>query len=94
MQYKLTIPGRLPGLNELIEAERANRYKGAQLKKDAERRICAEIRRQLHGAHIRLPLSSAAAPRLDAPRVDRAQPSGNDFLADAAQRPRRHKRKE
>ena len=31
MQYKLTIPGRLPGLNELIEAERANRYKGAQL---------------------------------------------------------------
>ena len=29
-----------------------------------------------------------------AKRVDRAQPSGNDFLADAAQRPRRHKRKE
>lgn len=27
-------------------------------------------------------------------RVDRAEPSGNDFLADAAQRPRRHKRKE
>jgi len=27
MQYKLTIPGRLPGLNELIEAERTNRYK-------------------------------------------------------------------
>ena len=27
-------------------------------------------------------------------RVDRAQPSGNDFLADAAIRPRRHKRKE
>ena len=26
-------------------------------------------------------------------RVDRAQPSGNDFLADAAIRPRRHKRK-
>lgn len=56
MQYKLTIPGRLPGLNELIEAERANRYKGAQLKKDAERRICAEIRRQLHGIHIRRPV--------------------------------------
>ena len=56
MQYKLTIPGRLPGLNELIEAERANRYKGAQLKKDAERRICAEIRRQLHGVHIRRPV--------------------------------------
>ena len=40
MQYKLTIPGRLPGWNELIEAERTNRYKGAQLKKDAERRLC------------------------------------------------------
>src|SRR5699024_12666172 len=31
-------------------------YKGAQLKKDAERRICAEIRRQLHGVHIRRPV--------------------------------------
>ena len=49
-------PGSLLGLNELIEAERANRYKGAQLKKDAERRICAEIRRQLHGVHIRRPV--------------------------------------
>lgn len=56
MQYKLTIPGRLPGLNELIDAERSNRYKGAQLKKDDERRICAEIRRQLHGVHIRRPV--------------------------------------
>lgn len=27
-------------------------------------------------------------------RVDRAQPSGNDFLADSLNRPRRHKRKE
>lgn len=27
-------------------------------------------------------------------RVDRPQPSGNDFLADAIERPRRHKRKE
>ena len=33
-------------------------------------------------------------PRLEPPRVDRAQPSGNDFLADAASRPRRHKQKE
>lgn len=35
-----------------------------------------------------------AAHRGGGKRVDRAQPSGNDFLADAAQRPRRHKRKE
>lgn len=27
-------------------------------------------------------------------RVDRPQPSGSDFLADALTRPRRHKRKE
>lgn len=33
-------------------------------------------------------------PRLEPPRVDRAEPSGNDFLADALNRPRRHKRKE
>ena len=33
-------------------------------------------------------------PRLEPPRVDRAQPSGNDFLADTIERPRRHKRKE
>lgn len=33
-------------------------------------------------------------PRLEPPRVDRAEPSGNDFLADAVNRPRRHKRKE
>ena len=32
-------------------------------------------------------------PRLELPRVDRAQPSGNDFLADALNRPHRHKRK-
>ena len=33
-------------------------------------------------------------PRLESPRVDLAEPSGNDFLADATERPRRHKRKE
>ena len=35
-----------------------------------------------------------AAPQLEPPRVDRPEPSGNDFLADAVERPRRHKRKE
>lgn len=33
-------------------------------------------------------------PRLEPPRVDRAEPSGNDCLADATTRPHRHKRKE
>ena len=51
MRYKLTIPGRLPGLNELIDAERSNRYKGAQLKKDAERRPAPPIGRCKDCAH-------------------------------------------
>ena len=42
----------------------------------------------------RTPALPPASPRLDAPRVDRETPSGNDFLADALNRPRRHKRKE
>ena len=33
---KIVIKGKLPGLNEYIEAERRNRYKGAQMKREAE----------------------------------------------------------
>lgn len=65
-------------LGEIVQYVRPGFCKAVQANIDAER----------------LPLSSAAAPRLDAPRVDRAQPSGNDFLADAIERPRRHKRRE
>lgn len=36
MNYKFTIRGTLPGLNELIEAERRNRFIGANLKKQYE----------------------------------------------------------
>lgn len=36
MRYKFTIHGTLPGLNELIEAERRNRFVGAKLKKQCE----------------------------------------------------------
>lgn len=32
LDYFLTIPGRLPGLNEYISAERTNRYKTAKMK--------------------------------------------------------------
>ena len=101
MQYKLTIPGRLPGLNELIEAERSNRYKGAQLKKDAEHDVKAILpyirsildRCQAQGIHT-LAAWQAAHRGGGGKRVDRPAPSGNDFLADAVERPRRHKRKE
>lgn len=33
---KFTIRGKLPGLNDYITAERANRYKGAEMKRQAE----------------------------------------------------------
>ncbi len=36
---KFTIPGRLPGLNEYITAERTNRYKGAVMKRQAEKTV-------------------------------------------------------
>lgn len=44
---KLTIPGRLPGLNEYTKACRSNRYAGAKMKQDTENIICWEIKRQL-----------------------------------------------
>ena len=36
MTYKIVIPGRLPGLNELINESRRNRYAGNTMKRDAE----------------------------------------------------------
>lgn len=43
---KFTIHSRLPSLNEVISENRANRYKGAKLKKDTEALIIAEIKQQ------------------------------------------------
>jgi Holliday junction resolvase RusA-like endonuclease len=39
MTLKFTIPGRLPGLNDYINAERSNRYIAAKMKKQAEQII-------------------------------------------------------
>lgn len=36
---KITLPFRLPSLNEYIRAERANRYAAAKMKKDCQTRI-------------------------------------------------------
>lgn len=41
---KFTIRGALPGLNELIEAERRNRYAGAALKKQSESVVMHAVR--------------------------------------------------
>jgi len=53
----LTIPGQLPGLNEYIAAERANRYKAAAMKRDAERVIGLCARSQLRGIHFTAPVT-------------------------------------
>lgn len=51
-QYRLVIHGRLPNLNEYINAERTNRYIAANMKKKTEERIAAEILTQLNGLQI------------------------------------------
>jgi len=57
MTRTLTIPGTLPGLNEYIAAERANRYKAAGMKRDAEQLIGLCTRSQLRGVHFTAPVS-------------------------------------
>lgn len=54
--YKLVISGMLPGLNELINAERTHRQKGARLKRDAEMIVRLYIRQQLRGARPKTPV--------------------------------------
>lgn len=44
---KITIYGRLPGLNEYIDAERQSRYKAAALKSQSEKLVMACARRDL-----------------------------------------------
>lgn len=43
----LVLPGSLPGHNEYIKACRANKYAGAEMKKDIEEIIQWEIKRQI-----------------------------------------------
>lgn len=56
MKYLLTIPGRLDNLNDYITAERANKYKGAQMKADNETIVIVAIRRCLRGIELRKPV--------------------------------------
>lgn len=55
MKYLLTIPGKLPGLNDYIAAERASRYKGAGMKADSGLIVAAAIRRCLSGVRVEKP---------------------------------------
>lgn len=56
MQYLLTIPGKLPGLNDYIDAERTNRHKGAKMKADIGNTIAVEIRQCMRGVRIKSPV--------------------------------------
>ncbi len=56
MEYKLIMPGRLPGLNDYIAAERANRHKGAKMKADSGNIVAAAIRQCLRGVRIEKPV--------------------------------------
>lgn len=53
---KIVIKGRLPGLNEYIEAERRNKYIAAKLKHNAENLIIMQVKRQVRGFRPEYPL--------------------------------------
>lgn len=46
---RIVIPGKLPGFNDYIEAERAHRQKGADLKRQAQRKVELCAKSQLQG---------------------------------------------
>lgn len=52
----LIIPGRLPGLNEYIDAERASRHMAAKMKRECQERIGWYIRKCLRGVTYRCPV--------------------------------------
>lgn len=56
MQYKFTIPLRLPGLNEYVNACRGNAYSGANVKKQVETAIFYVLAQQLPGLRIHKPV--------------------------------------
>lgn len=56
MEYLLTIPGKLPGLNDYIAAERTNRHKGAKMKADSGNIVAVAIRQCMRGVRIEKPV--------------------------------------
>lgn len=53
---KLVIPGPLPGLNEIIDANRTNRNKGANLKRSTQKIVELCSKKQLRGFHPKGPV--------------------------------------
>lgn len=56
MQYTLTINGRLPGLNDMIEADRRDRRAGNRLKQESQETIRLYILRDLKHLKIEKPV--------------------------------------
>ncbi len=56
MEYLLTIPGRLDGLNKFIGANRSNSCAGNNMKKRNERAVSKAIENCLHGVKIENPV--------------------------------------
>lgn len=56
MEWKFTVYGKLPGLNDYTAANRSNPYMGAKMKRDAQNIICAAIRSQLRSLKIYNPV--------------------------------------
>lgn len=54
--YEFTINGRLPGMNQWINAQNTNRYKGAQMKKEAQDLCYWQAMQQLKNIRIRKPV--------------------------------------
>ena len=56
MEYRLTIYGRLPGLNDMIEADRRDRRAGNRLKQESQDTIRLYILRDLKHLKIEKPV--------------------------------------
>lgn len=52
MEYILIVKGRLPGLNEYIDANRTNKFKGAKFKERHEQALIFVIKTQLKNIKI------------------------------------------
>ena len=57
MTVNFTIEGRFPGLNELIAAERANKFKGAQMKAGYTNMAYYAAKEQLRGVTFTRPVA-------------------------------------
>ncbi|MEN6587639.1 MAG: hypothetical protein ABFE02_16490 [Sulfuricella sp.] len=57
MTYSLTIPGRLPDMNDYSDAERAHWRKAAQMKRETQDFVGWAIKRQLPGLRIERPVA-------------------------------------